>query len=44
MRICKRNLLQPRKIEGIDLVSEVKILGFTFDGYNGFLTQLRFVK
>lgn len=36
MKICKRNFLKPQKIEGIDLVSEVKILGITFDGFNSF--------
>lgn len=38
MKICKRNLLSEESIEKIKLVDEIKILGFYFDGYNGFKT------
>lgn len=38
MKIQKRNLLNNETIDKIKLVDEIKILGFYFDGYNGFST------
>ena len=38
MKISKRNLIKDQQIEGINLVKEIKVLGFVFDGFNGFKT------